>query len=171
MADFGDASLASWAAYRWGHWGSRVLIGAIVVAIAIGVRPLPARTPLAALIPILLFALVILSWIRMRDHDRRLCELCVKSMPLDAAEIAARMHRRFTLTHFGERRELVLSYLVVLIGSNALLLVGTPGRIGWAIIQSSMIYLVLAYSGHRKFQPWCPQCRGGDTRQLSPKVH
>jgi hypothetical protein len=166
MGDYSDVSWSRRGADRWGHWGSSVLIGAILAAIALGVRPLPSRSPLAVVLPVTLFALVIFSWLRMRDHDRRLCELCVKSMPLAAAEIAEQMHWRFTLAHLGERRELVIGYLLVLVGSNGLLLAGPIGRIGWAAIQASMICLVMSYSGHRRFQPWCPQCRGGDTRQL-----
>ena len=166
MGDYGGFSWSERAVDRWGHWGSSVLIASIVAAIGLGVRPPPAGSPYAIAGPVALFAIVIWSWLRMREHDRRLCELCVKSMPLDAAEIAEQMHLRFTLAHLGERRELVVGYLIVLIGSNGLLLLGPAGRIGWAIIQSSMIYLVMSYSGHRRFQPWCPQCRGGDAKQL-----
>jgi hypothetical protein len=143
-----------------------VLIASIAAAIGLGVYPPPAGTSLALLLPVLLFGLVIFSWLLMRDHDRRLCEFCVSSMPLDAAEIASQLHRRFTLAHLGERRQLVVGYLIVLVGANGLLLIGPVGRVGWAIIESSMIYLVMAYSSHRRFQPWCPQCRGGDIKQL-----
>jgi hypothetical protein len=164
MGDYSELSSGGSLANRWGHWGAQLLIGAIVGAIALGLRPLPAGSPQAVLVPVLLFTFVIISWLKMREHDRRLCEFCVKSMPLDASEIAEQMHTRFTLAHLGERRELVIGYLVVLIGSNGLLLLGPFGRLGWAAVQATMIYLVLAYSGHRRFQPWCPQCRGGDTR-------
>jgi len=59
-------------------------------------------------------------------------------------------------------------YLVVLIGSN--FLTSMPGRIVWALVQSTMIYLILAHASHRKLQPWCPWCSGGGggTDQLDP---
>jgi hypothetical protein len=34
-------------------------------------------------------------------------------------------------------------------------------RVGWAIIQLSMIYLIMSQSTHRKLQPWCPWCSAG----------
>jgi hypothetical protein len=40
------------------------------------------------------------------------------------------------------------------------------GRALWAAVQSTMVYLMLAYGTHRRLQPWCPQCGGrGDDRQ------
>jgi hypothetical protein len=58
------------------------------------------------------------------------------------------------------RPRLLVTYLIVQLGTN----VGVTGagRIGWAIIQCSMIYLILSYTTHRRLQPWCPWCRGGD---------
>jgi hypothetical protein len=159
----GDYSV-SWAgrsAARWGHWGSSILVVCILAAIALGVQPPPAGTPMAMYLPLLLFAFVIMSWIYMRQHDRRLCELCMRAMPLDASLVASRFQRRFAVAHASASRKLVGFYLVLLIGSNFLLPFGLVGRIFWAVTQSSMIYLVLAYSSHRRFQPWCPRCTDG----------
>jgi hypothetical protein len=161
MGEYGGVSWAGRASDRWGHWGAGVLIASIMAAIVLGVRPPPAGNPLAVYLPLTLFALVILSWVKMRQHDRRLCELCAYAVPLNASEQAQRMQRRFALAHLSERRALVVGYLVVLVGSNGLLLFGMSGRLGWALVQSTMIYLVLAYSSHRRFQPWCPRCSGG----------
>ena len=63
-----------------------------------------------------------------------------------------------------------MSYLVALVASNYLLVgfagrLEMPGRYLWAICQCTMIYLVLAYSTHRRLQPWCPFCRGGGDEQ------
>jgi hypothetical protein len=151
---------------RAGHWASSVLIWSIIAAVALGVVPLPAGTPGAMWLPLALFAIVIGSWLLMRQHDRRLCEHCAQSMPLNAAEVAAAYRYRFATAHANRRT--IVSYLVVLIGANVLLVAGgQPGRYLWALIQLSMVYLVLAYSSHRRFQPWCPQCRndggGGDS--------
>ena len=33
-----------------------------------------------------------------------------------------------------------------------------------------MIYLILAYSSHRKLQPWCPWCSGGGGGSEEHKV-
>lgn len=165
--DFG----ATWpvrGANQWGHWGARILIAAIVATIALVLFPIPPDQPAALLVPVALVAMVISSWILMRQHDRRLCEYCMSSMPLNATAVSARYGRRFALAHLGSNRRLAAGYLLVLIGSNVVLvdsglLPGASGRWVWAAVQSTMIYLVLAYSTHRKLQPWCPQCReGGD---------
>jgi hypothetical protein len=141
---------------KWGHQGSRLLIAAIVCAIALRLHPLPPGTTLSLLVPIAVMVTVITSWLLMRQHDRRLCETCMSTMPLNAAEVAARKRRRFQITHLGSNKKLVIAYLIVLIGSAFV-----PGRIGlvvWTAAQASMIYLVLSYSSHRKLQPWCPWC-------------
>ena len=31
----------------------------------------------------------------------------------------------------------------------------------WAVIQCSMVYLIMSHVTHRRFQPWCPWCSGG----------
>ncbi len=160
----GDNSSISWdgrGANRLGHWGASWLIAAICAAIFLGVHPLPAGTALAMWLPTALFVTTIIGWLNMRQHDRRLCEICAGAMPLNAAEVASRYRRRFLVAHASASRRLIICYLVVLLGSNALLFFGTPGRAGWAVVQLTMIYLVLSYSSHRRFQPWCPQCSGG----------
>lgn len=143
---------------RWGHYAPQLLSGAILVAIALGIRPIsPSMLTLLGTMSLLTFVLI--TWLLMREHDRRLCESCAASMPLNAAEHAARFQRRFWLAHAGGNWRVVVPYLVVLIGSN--FLTSTPGRVFWAAMQSTMIYLILAYGSHRKLQPWCPWCSGG----------
>ena len=143
---------------RWGHYAPQLLSGAILVAIALGIRPMdPSPVYTLGTVGVLVFVLV--TWLFMRQHDRRLCEKCAASMPLNAAESAARHQRRFWVAHAGNRPMIVIPYLVVLIGSNFLL--SAPGRIVWAVVQLSMIYLILSYTSHRKLQPWCPWCSSG----------
>lgn len=151
---------------RLGHWGTQILIAAIIATIALVLRPLPADSASGVAVPVALFLFVIASWLLMRRHDRRLCEDCMSAMPLNASEVATRYHRRFAVTHLGSNMRLVVAYLVVLIGSNFVLLDGhllptTLGRYVWAAIQATMIYLVLSYSTHRRLQPWCGICNGG----------
>lgn len=145
-------------ARRWGHRAPQLLSVAILGAIALGVRPL-TPTPLTMLTAVVLLVFVVVTWLFMRQHDRRLCERCAASMPLNAAEHAARFNRRFWLAHAGGNPRVMIPYLVVLVGSN--FLTGTLGRIGWALVQSTMIYLIMAHTTHRRLQPWCPQCAGG----------
>jgi multisubunit Na+/H+ antiporter MnhC subunit len=169
----GEYGGISWAgpSDRLGHWASNVLIVSILTAIVIGVCPLPAGSFVSICVPILVMAVVIASWLKMREHDRRLCEWCAQAIPLNVEAAAARLHRRFAIAHASERRWLMGSYITVLIASNGLLWLGLYGRIGWAIAQTSVIYLVVVAGSHRRFQPWCPQCRegnGGRERMAAP---
>lgn len=145
------------AADRLGHHASAILLVSIAGVVAIGLRPLPGILMLT--VPLALVAVVLLSWALMRQHDRRLCEACVSSMPLNATEQASKYKRRFWLTHTGSEPRYLIPYLAVLVGSN--FATSTVGRIAWAFIQLSMIYLIMSNTTHRKFQPWCPWCSGG----------
>ena len=154
-------------ASRWGHWGTQILIASVVATIGLALRPPPPGNPLALEAPVALFFLVLASWGFMRHHDRRLCESCMSSLPLDASQVASRYRRRLAVAHLGSDLRITVAYLVVLIASSPVLLNTDllPTRIAqvvWAAIQCSMIYLVLSYRTHRKLQPWCPQCSGGD---------
>ena len=142
----------------WGHRAPQLLSAAILGAIGLGVWPI-TPTLLTMLTALALLTFVVVTWLFMRQHDRQLCERCAASMPLNAAEHAARFGLRFRLAHAGGNPRVMIPYLIVLIGSN--FLTGPVGRIGWALVQSTMIYLILAHSSHRKLQPWCPQCSGG----------
>ena len=162
-----EASGATWgpSASSWGHQAPRVLIGAILTSIYLAFRPLPA-TPAALMVPFLLVLLVLVSWVSMRQHDRGLCERCMSAMPLNPSETAARCRRRFAVTHLGSDRRLVAAYLLLLVFSNVLLLPAagvfhTAGQYVWAAVQSTLIYLVMCYTTHRRLQPWCPECQGG----------
>ncbi len=141
----------------WGHFAPEVLCLSIVGAVLIGLRP-PANA-LMVTAPVALMTIVVASWLLMRRHDRRLCEQCMSSMPLNAAEKAVKYQRRFWMAHTGSERRFLIPYLAVLIGSN--FFPGTWGRIAWAAIQLTMIYLILSYVAHRRFQPWCPWCSSG----------
>jgi hypothetical protein len=102
---------------------------------------------------------VLASWLMMRRHDRRLCEKCMSSMPLNAAEEAARYKRRFWMAHTGSEPRFLVPYFAVLFGAS--FAYQTIGAIPWAIVQSSMIFLVLSQATHRRLQPWCPWCSQG----------
>jgi hypothetical protein len=156
---------------RWGHWGSALLVASIGASVVLGLHPLPVGTPQAVGLPVALMILVIVSWLMMRRHDRQLCEHCVAAMPLNPAEQAQHHRRRLHVVHLGSHRAVVAAYLFVLIGSNALIAAGTPGRILWALVQCTMLYLVLAYSSHRNLQPWCPwSTRPATARHLATRL-
>jgi hypothetical protein len=142
----------------WGHYSPELLVTSIGGAIIVGIRPLPGAA--GYIVPIVLMAFVLASWLVMRRHDRSLCERCVTSMPLNPSKLASHYKWRFWMSHTGAERRFLIPYMVVLLGSNFFTQT-TVGLIGWAIVQASMIFLVLSYSTHRRFQPWCPWCSEG----------
>ena len=142
---------------RWGHYAPHLLILSIGAVIALGFQGVPTSANLLMSLGLILF--VVATWLMMRTHDRSLCEHCVASMPLNPSEQAKRYQRRFWMSHTGAERRFIIPYMVVLIGSN--FFPGLPGRIAWAVIQTSMIYLILSYATHRRLQPWCPWCSEG----------
>lgn len=136
-----------------------LLSAAIAASILLGFGVIPpSSTSLVLSLTLLLFVLA--TWILMRQHDRRLCESCAASIPLNAAEQGQRYRRRFAVTHSGSNPKIIIPYVVVLLGSNALL-VYPGGRWVWAVVQASMIYLVISHATHRKLQPWCQWCSDG----------
>ena len=153
-----------------GHRANTMLASAIVLVVAIQFAPIDPLTALA--VSITLFAFVILSWLLMREHDRRLCERCVMEMPLNPSAEAKRLHRRFWMAHTGSEPRFLVPYLVVLVSSNFATST-TIGRIGWAVVQLSMVYLIISQSTHRRLQPWCPWCSdggGGEEVDETPPV-
>lgn len=154
MAEYIQHRLSTRIADASGHLSPVILSLSIATAIVVGIHP-PAGV-LALTVPLALIALVLASWLFMRRHDRRLCEQCVAAMPLNAAERAAHYRRRFWTAHTAAEPRYLVPYLTALLGSN--FLPGTWGRLVWAVIQCSMIYLVMCHVAHRRFQPWCPWC-------------
>jgi hypothetical protein len=152
-----------------GHHAGRMLAAAIVGVVAIQFVPIDPVSGLG--VSIVLFAFVLLCWLLLREHDRRLCEQCVREMPLNPADEAKRLHRRFWMAHTGSEPRFLVPYLIVLISSN--FATSTIGRAGWAAIQLSMIYLIMSQATHRKLQPWCPWCSpggGGEEAEDLPPV-
>jgi hypothetical protein len=152
-----ESSFGGRIADLWGHFGPALLIISIGAAIAVGVYPPPGLLGLT--LPLALVVFVLASWIFMRRHDRQLCERCLLAMPLNPAQEAARRKRLFWMAHTGSEPRFLVPYLAVVIGSS--FAYGTIGKIPWALIQSTMIYLVLAQATHRRLQPWCPWCSEG----------
>ena len=99
MGEYARLPWSERAGARIGHHASAMLVGSIAAAVFVGLYPLPGL--LAYTVPMTLFAFVLLSWLLMRAHDRRLCEQCVMAMPLNPAEKATKLTRRFWMAHTG----------------------------------------------------------------------
>lgn len=169
MSQYADLPWAERVVQRLGHHASEVLILAVGAAIVVGLHPLPGVFMLTG--PLAVIMLVLISYLAMRRHDRRLCEQCVAAMPLNPSAEAARYRRRFWTAHSLSEPRYLVPYFIVLIGSN--FATSPVGRIAWAVIQSSMLYLIASHVTHRRLQPWCPWCSdggGGEHVEESPPV-
>ena len=149
-----------------GHYAPGLLSALICLLIVLTLAPtvtshVPGLVLLGLLVVVLLLAYSVFA------HNRRLCERCIASLPLDASTVAARHAVRFRIAHLFERKRYALCYLAALVAGS--LLYSHPiGRYGWAAAQASLIYLLLVYTTHQRLQPWCPQCgNGGHERTAS----
>jgi hypothetical protein len=149
-----------------GHYAPWLLATLVAVLIVLTLLPAVAsQVPLYALGAALLAALVL--GLSILAHNRRLCERCIASLPLDAAAVAGRYAVRFRVAHLFERKLFALCYLAVVAGS-AVLHSHPVGRYGWAAAEASLVYLLLVYVTHQRLQPWCPHCRNGGEEQRTP---
>jgi hypothetical protein len=153
---------------HYAPWFLAALLGGLVVLTV--VPALAAAIPPAVMLGALLVALVAAGYLAacVFAHNRRLCERCIASVPLDASRVADRYGLRFRVTHLFERRALAVAYLAAVLGSAALA-THPIGRYAWAAAQASLGYLIFAYLTHQRLQPWCPQCRGGGTDLTAPR--
>src|SRR5581483_2070041 len=82
-----------------GHHALNMLAASVVAVVGLQFVSLDPLMTLA--LSFTLFAFVVLCWLLMRDHDRRLCEQCVMELPLNPSEQAKRFQRRFWMAHTG----------------------------------------------------------------------
>lgn len=152
---------------HYAPWFLAALVSGLIVLTLVpewaGVVPWPllAGVLLAVLVAALYLALCVFA------HNRRLCEKCIGSVPLDASRVASRYGLRFRVAHLFERKVFALAYLAALTGS-ALLYEYPVGRVGWALAEVSLLYLLLVYVTHQRLQPWCPQCGNGGEERTAP---
>ena len=123
--------------------------------------PVLAGALLAVLVAAVYLALCVFA------HNRRLCERCIGSVPLDASRVASRYGLRFRVAHLFERKAPAIAYLTALLGS-AVLSVHPVGRYAWAAAQASLVYLLFVYVTHQRLQPWCPHCGNGGEEMTAP---
>jgi hypothetical protein len=148
---------------HYAPWILSVLVGSLIVMTLV-----PAASAFVGWeVMTLMLAAGVFLGVSIFAHNRRLCERCIASVPLDASTVASRYAMRFRVAHLFERKRLAIGYLAVVIASS--FLYGHPvGRYVWAATQASLIYLLLVYLTHQRLQPWCPHCRNGGEELTAP---
>lgn len=155
-----------------GHYAPWLLTTVLGLLIVLTVVPQVGhlfRWRVLIVVMLLVFAVAVYLAGTLFAHGRRLCERCIKALPLDASTVAQRYRVRFRTAHLFERRPLAVGYLAVVVGSS--FLYDHPvGRYAWAAVQATLVYLLLVYVTHQRLQPWCPQCRGGGEELTAPSA-
>lgn len=121
-------------------------------------------------------ALMIVTLLEMRKHDRALCERCVADFPLNPAREAETYRRRLATAHLLAERRAAAWYLVVILVACLLPVFAppelrTPALLLWLSSLASLVYLMQSGVTHRRLQPWCPQCgpQGGSDQVETPE--
>lgn len=155
-----------------GHYAPWLLTAVLGLLIVLTVVPQAAgllRWRVLVLVLLLVFAAAVYLAVTLLAHGRRLCEHCMRALPLDASTVAQRHRLRFRTAHLFERRPLAIGYLGVVVASS-LLYTHPVGRYVWAAVQGSLAYLLVVYVTHQRLQPWCPRCRSGGKEQTAPSA-
>jgi hypothetical protein len=148
---------------HYAPWFLATLVGALIALTL--VPAVSSFIPWQAMAGLL--AVAVFLGISILVHNRRLCERCIASLPLDATAVAGRYAIRFRVAHLFESKLFALCYLAAIAGS-AFLYSDPVGRYGWAVVQASLVYLLFVYVTHQRLQPWCPHCRNGGEELSAP---
>jgi hypothetical protein len=144
-------------------WLLAILVGSLI---AMTLVPYVAAVLTWYVLAAMLVVALVLG-ISILAHNRRLCERCIASMPLDASTVAVRFALRFRVAHLFESKLIALGYLAVVAGSS-FFYTHPVGRYGWAVVEASLIYLLFVYVTHQRLQPWCPYCKTGGEEVVTP---
>lgn len=163
-------------ASRWGHAGPSVFVGIIGSMAVMAILPVPYPPGGKPLVSFAFIALMLVTYVEMRKHDRSLCERCMADFPLNPAEDAERYGRRLEIVHLMAEPHIARRYLVgILVVCLLPLFVPDPLRLPamalWLASLVSLAYIVRSGQTHRKLQPWCPQCgpQGGTDNVEAPE--
>ena len=152
-----------------GHHAPRILLGVVGVLVVLTVAPMPPEVSAQLLFGLLmtLMVLTMVLAVAIFSHNRKLCERCIRSVPLNASAVASRYGARFRVAHFFERKVFAGLYLAA-VAASSFFGFHPAGKYPWAAVQASLGYLLLVYATHQRLQPWCPFCKNGGEEQSTP---
>lgn len=163
-------------ASRWGHSGPRVFAGVLGTMALLAVLPVSYPPGGEQLVSLALIALIVVTLVEMRRHDRALCERCAADFPLNPAQEAETYRRRLATAHLLSERRAATWYLVVILFACLLPLFApaplrVPAQLLWLASLGSLVYLMQSGVTHRRLQPWCPHCgpQGGSDQVEAPE--
>jgi hypothetical protein len=163
-------------ASRWGHAGPRIFAGVLAAMALLAVLPITYPPGGKQLVSFAVIALMIVTLVEMRKHDRALCERCVADFPLNPAQEAETHRRRLEAAHLLAERRAATWYLVAILVACLLPLVApaplrAPALLLWLAALASLVYVMQSGVTHRRLQPWCPQCgpQGGSDQVETPE--
>lgn len=163
-------------ASAWGHAGPRIFAGILGTMALLAVLPVTYPPGGRQLVSLAVIAVMVVTLLEMRKHDRALCERCVADFPLNPAQEAETFRRRLATAHLMAERRAATWYLVVILVACLLPVFAppplrTPAMLLWLASLGSLVYLMQSGVTHRRLQPWCPQCgpQGGSDQVETPE--
>lgn len=112
------------------------------------------------------------SFLELRYHQGRLCERCMASFPLDAANAAERSRLAMRVAHLMVERPKWHWYLGMTVIVSVTVWAAASVSVWVApVVGTVLVSMMLALRQHSRLQPWCPYCGkggGGGDEEESP---
>jgi hypothetical protein len=154
-----------------GHYCPGFMAAGFAVVVVQAVLPLSSASPFYIPGDVVLYAFLASMFADVFAHSRRLCERCLRKLPVNAQEKASR--RRWAL-RFSHSRWRFFPVPVTAAWLVFLFLVKDhrADSIGLAVMFACSFSSVVITEIHKRLQPWCPWCRWGDGggREISPDI-
>jgi hypothetical protein len=154
------------------HWGQHI---AIVLMLGLGganwlpIGELGHRITNAVMIGLVTGAILVNYWMHLTGP---LCEDCIKSMPLDGNEVAARRKPVLKAFHKVNEGHGRWGYFILLTGLAFLTYAFKEYSAPYNVVNSALSFVIAtawwAVLVHRRLQPWCPFCHWDDGGEKEP---
>lgn len=160
--------------FDFGHRAAPVAIWTLLASCALDIYMYvsTANTPMWLLPAAGLMIMVVLigSLVALFFHGRRLCEPCIRDMPLDCAAKAKRNYWHFWFIHTLDRNKKIYWACILALIVASFIFNGLIGLILGVVFKLAGVEIIYGSVAHKKLQPWCPWCgeRGIEVKRNSP---
>lgn len=156
-------------ATKVGHYAVHVIIAIVLLVIANSFFPIESVILQLALSLLAIIGILIL-WLALHTHNHKLCEACIRRLPLNASARANTYRHQLKTVHMTDSTMFIGIFFVAIVASSVIATT-LIGRWVFLAVQLGLIYLLLSISTHRAYQPWCPYCNnGGEKKKLKDTV-
>lgn len=154
-----------------GHNTYLLYLGAASVFVTDDLMGQPQYSLMSWVTSVTAFVIIAAVFAQVAVHDRRLCERCAASTPLDPQRSVTRWKLLLRLSHVKR-----LTFALMAVLTVKLILEQAFRPAGWlfAFDEATTAVLgvfVLSWWAHSRLQPWCPWCHwgGGGDHEEAPE--